>query len=152
MFCVLPPTTVQERRLTSSKQQLVQGLVVAGAVCLRGASCLPENRTDDQVNAAIQAGTFENPSVNVRPRFRYWIPDASADLTTVAQDIASAKDAGAGGIEVLGYYDYGASPGNFVPVDWSTYGWGTPAWSKLHQPACRDEMTRTVPIFWALSR
>ena len=68
---------------------------------------------------------------NVRPRFRYWVPDASADLEYVAKDIEGAAAAGAGGVELLGYYLYGASPGTFVPVDWAVYGWGTPAWSKF---------------------
>jgi hypothetical protein len=85
---------------------------------------------DDQVNAPIRAGTFQNPSANVRPRFRYWIPDASVDLDTVEQDVVGAKAAGAGGLEVLGYYDYGSNPGTFEPTDWATYGWGTDAWSK----------------------
>lgn len=91
-------------------------------------SCLPVDHLDDQVEAAILAGSFANPSANVRPRFRYWLPDASANLTRVALDIADAKQAGAGGVEVLGYYLYDSSPGNIVPTDWTTYGWGTPAW------------------------
>lgn len=93
-------------------------------------NCLPENPTDDQVEAAIDAGTFANPSANVRPRFRYWIPDASVNISRVVQDIAGAAAAGAGGVEVLGYYLYGGNPGDFAPVDWSVYGWGTSAWSK----------------------
>lgn len=92
-------------------------------------SCLPENHLDDQVEAVINAGTFANPSANVRPRFRYWLPDASVNLSRVTLDIADAKHAGAGGVEVLGYYLYDSSPGNIVPTDWTTYGWGTPAWS-----------------------
>jgi hypothetical protein len=49
----------------------------------------------------------------------------------VAKDIEDAAVAGAGGVEVLGYYQYGANPGEFAPVDWAQYGWGTPAWSRL---------------------
>ena len=37
--------------------------------------------TDDQVDPNIPYGTFDNPSVHVRLRFRYWIPDASVNLT-----------------------------------------------------------------------
>ena len=97
----------------------------------RVVSSLPNNKTDDQQGASINAGTFQNPSSAVRPRFRYWVPDASVDLTAVGEDIAGAASAGAGGVEVLGYYLYGGSqPGDYAPVDWSKYGWGTPAWSK----------------------
>lgn len=31
--------------------------------------------TDDQINPDIPFGTFENPSSNVRPRFRYFLQD-----------------------------------------------------------------------------
>jgi hypothetical protein len=89
--------------------------------------------TNDQVNAPINYGTFQNPSSNVRPRFRYWVPDASVDLSTIAADIASAGKAGAGGVELLGYYFYGEHPDDprYSPVlvDWTEFGWGTPAWS-----------------------
>ena len=81
------------------------------------------------MDAAIDAGTFQNPSVNVRPRFRYWIPDASVDPEQAVQDVVGAKAAGAGGVEVLGYYLYDSAPGNFAPSNWEIYGWGTPAWS-----------------------
>ncbi|KAH7245011.1 hypothetical protein BKA59DRAFT_526423 [Fusarium tricinctum] len=77
------------------------------------------------------SGTFQNPSVHVRPRFRYWTPDASADPDYLRSDVSTAGAIGAGGFELLGYYLYGGTPegtGNFSPVDWSIYGWGTPAW------------------------
>lgn len=70
---------------------------------------MPYNHTDALVNAAIDAGTFTNPSQNVRPRFRYWVPDASVDLTTLAEDVRQAGVVGAGGVEILGYYLYGGT-------------------------------------------
>lgn len=33
---------------------------------------LPYDHLNDQVEAAIDSGTFQDPSVNVRPRFRFW--------------------------------------------------------------------------------
>ncbi|KAI9740347.1 MAG: hypothetical protein M1834_004926 [Cirrosporium novae-zelandiae] len=92
---------------------------------------LPENHTDSLVNSVVDSGTFQNPSAQIRPRFRYWVPDASVDPEYLAKDVASAGAVGAGGVEVLGYYLYGGTPegtGNYSPVDWSVYGWGTPAW------------------------
>ncbi|KAH8879860.1 hypothetical protein GQ53DRAFT_853096 [Thozetella sp. PMI_491] len=83
---------------------------------------------------AIDAGTFQDPSANVRPRFRYWIPDASADLDTVVDDVREIARIGASGFELLGFYLYGGPPagfGTYAPVDWSVYGWGTEAWRKL---------------------
>ena len=53
--------------------------------------------------------------MNVRPRFRYWVPDASADHATLAADVKAAGDVGAGGVEVLGYYLYGGTALALVP-------------------------------------
>ena len=85
--------------------------------------------TNDQVYADINYGSFQNPSNSVRPRFRYWVPDASADPDTVNSDIIGASERGIGGVEYLGYYLYGGGEAGDIPVDWSLYGWGTPAWS-----------------------
>jgi hypothetical protein len=75
---------------------------------------------------------FSNPSARYRPKFRYWIPDASVDPERVKADIASAGAQGAGGVEVLGYYWYGNFGSFFpVPVDWVEYGWGTESWSTV---------------------
>ncbi|CAK1355414.1 hypothetical protein CB0940_00861 [Cercospora beticola] len=98
--------------------------------------------TDDQTGSSVDYGTFEDPSSNVRPRFRYWIPDASVDLDIVADDLRKVKDVGMGGVELLGYYLYGNYPqqieeGGPVPVDWTQYGWGTPAWKNLTDAALR---------------
>jgi hypothetical protein len=103
----------------------------------KSALSLPENRTNDQVNAPIASGTFQNPSSNVRPRFRYWVPDASVNTTRVALDIADAGRVGAGGVEVLGYYLYDSYAGEYVPVDWATYGWGTEAWKEVFTTAAQ---------------
>jgi hypothetical protein len=94
------------------------------------------HNTNDQVKANIDYGSFEDPSAYVRPRFRYWIPDASVDLNAVAEDFSKAKTVGMGGLELLGYYLYGNYPsviaeGGPVPVDWTKYGWGTEAWKDL---------------------
>lgn len=98
--------------------------------------------TDDQVNANIDYGTFQNPSSQVRPKFRYWVPDASVDPQGIANDIAAAGQAGAGGVELLGYYFYGELPNDQryspVLVDWTKYGWGTPAWSDCTFESLQD--------------
>lgn len=128
LVSILSP--IQLRRILNKTKSLYQALALAGIFYLPG-SCLPNKHTDDQINAAVDSGTFKNPSANVRPRFRYWLPDASVDLSRVEKDIEDAAAIGAGGVEVLGYYLYGGNPGDFAPVDWTRYGWGTPAWSNL---------------------
>lgn len=112
----------------------VLGLLAAGV-----AIALPENRTDPSFDALVDKGTFQNPSKNVRPKFRYWIPDASVDTEVVTRDVHSAKEIGCGGLELLGYYLYGGPPSNgagrgtYAPVDWAQFGFGTPAWRMLHK-------------------
>lgn len=96
--------------------------------------------TDDQVGQPVTYGTFEDPAAHLRPRFRYWIPDASINLTTVADDFVRVKEAGLGGLELLGYYLYGNYPeqiaeGGPTPTDWTKYGWGTEAWKELFSAA-----------------
>jgi hypothetical protein len=60
--------------------------------------------TNDQVNNPnIPYGSFNNPSAYVRPKWRYWIPDASVDPAGVANDVAEAAAQGAGGMELFGY-------------------------------------------------
>ena len=96
---------------------------------------LQARKTNGSVNSPIDRGTFQNPSVHVRPKFRYWIPDASVNSSIVARDVQAAGDVGAAGVECLGYYLYGGPPANgagrgiAAPVSWATYGFGTDAWS-----------------------
>jgi hypothetical protein len=109
-----------------------------------GLCCFPLvfANSDDQVNANINYGTFQNPSSVVRPRFRYWLPDASVDQATVSANIQSAASVGAGGVEFLGFYNYGGEVGITPPgADWAIYGFGTPAFQGQFKNAletCRN--------------
>ena len=94
---------------------------------------------NDQVNANVDYGTFQAPSANVRPRFRYWLPDASVNSSQVADDIRDAGRVGAGGVELLGFYLYGnvqIFPGNYdlLQSDWTVNYFGSPAWSQILFP------------------
>jgi hypothetical protein len=81
-------------------------------------------------------GDFMHPAPRDRPRFRYWLPDASVDPDILKTDIASAGSIGAGGIELVPFYNYGGSLGGPPPgVDWSKYGFGTPAFLELFESA-----------------
>ncbi|KAE8395445.1 hypothetical protein BDV23DRAFT_178499 [Aspergillus alliaceus] len=91
---------------------------------------------NDQFSADIDAGTFENPSALVRPRFRYWLPDPSVDELVVRDDIKSAAAIGAGGVEFLPWYNAGGVLGGAPPGDdWSKYGFGTPAFNRIFYAA-----------------
>ena len=94
--------------------------------------------TNDQVTANLDYGTFKSLSARVRPRFRYWLPDASVDHSTVQDNIKSAGAIGAGGVEFLPFYNYGAQLGASPPgADWSTYGFGTKEFKEIFLAALR---------------
>jgi hypothetical protein len=81
-------------------------------------------------------GSFRQPPARARPFFRYWLPDASVDGSVLAEDIASAGAVGAGGIELVPFYQYGLYAGRYPPgADWTTYGFGTPAYNSLFKRA-----------------
>lgn len=129
-----------------------KNVALAGALFAQSAIGL---NTNNQVAASIDYGSFSNPSAQVRPRFRYWIPDASVNLDVVADDFAKVKNVGMGGLELLGYYLYGNYPsivaeGGPVPVDWTKYGWGTEAWKDLTDVALKATKENGLIMDFAL--
>jgi hypothetical protein len=85
-----------------------------------------------EIASAIKYGTFVDPANNARMKFRYWLPDASVDIATVQSDIKAAGALGAGGVELVPLYNYGASlAGPPKGADWAAYGFGTPAFAKV---------------------
>ncbi|KAM0491001.1 hypothetical protein ACHAP8_010980 [Fusarium lateritium] len=81
-------------------------------------------------------GAFRKPSSEFRPPFRYWLPDSSIDSKIVASDIKSAAALGAGGVELVGFYEYGGELGVMPKgANWSTYGFGTPAYRDILKDA-----------------
>lgn len=88
--------------------------------------------TNDQTSAKVDRGTFDNPAARLRPRFRYWLPDAGVDVQTVQDNIKAAGAIGAGGVEFLPFYNYG---GQLSPeptgANWTKDGFGTPTFHKM---------------------
>ncbi|PVH76879.1 hypothetical protein DL98DRAFT_657077 [Cadophora sp. DSE1049] len=80
------------------------------------------------------SGSFQSPSVDLRPKFRYWLPDASIGANAMAADVNSIASIHAGGIEFLPYYNYGGQFGSQV-TDWAIYGYGTPAYNQVLKAA-----------------
>ncbi|KAH7377416.1 secreted protein [Cadophora sp. MPI-SDFR-AT-0126] len=80
------------------------------------------------------SGSFQNPQVENRPKFRYWLPDASVAPSAVAADVTSIGSIGGGGIELVPFYNYG---GVLAPAvtDWSIYGYGTARYNAIVKAA-----------------
>ncbi|KAE8385367.1 hypothetical protein BDV23DRAFT_176310 [Aspergillus alliaceus] len=80
----------------------------------------------------FEQAEFRNPAARVRPRFRYWLPDASVGPTVVQMNIQVAGANSAGGVEFLPYYNYN----EVVPrSDWVTYGFGTTEFVNIFKAA-----------------
>jgi len=119
-----------EDMLTSNKKLVILSLSILSLAYIRS---LLTNAVGNETGEK-SLGTFEDPPVHARPKFRYWIPDASANHSVVARDVQAAGEAGAGGLECLGFYLYGGPPANggagvAAPVSWAKYGFGTDEWS-----------------------
>jgi hypothetical protein len=102
-------------------------------------------------NAYADPGTFANPGSIARPYFRYWLPDASVNPEVVKSDIENAGAIGAGGVELLPFYNYGGSLGGPPSgVDWSEYGFGSPAFVKLFKAAIEAHRESNLKMDFAL--
>lgn len=96
-------------------------------------------------------GNFTRPSARIRPRFRYWLPDSSVDLGTLAEDIKSVADVGAGGVEFLPFFSYGGTIGSYPPgADWATYGFGTPHFHEVFRTALEAHEINGLVMDFAL--
>ncbi|KAJ0417245.1 hypothetical protein BJY00DRAFT_325726 [Aspergillus carlsbadensis] len=94
--------------------------------------------------------TFADPPADVRPRFRYWLPDASVDNDVVARDIRYTSDIGAGGVELVPFFEYGGSLNPNPPVDWSTYNFGTAPFVNLFKTALEAHAEHGLVMDFAL--
>ncbi|KAL4870682.1 hypothetical protein BDV12DRAFT_195159 [Aspergillus spectabilis] len=89
-------------------------------------------------------GTFTEPAANVRPRFQYWLPDASVDSEVVVRDIAGAAQVG--GIEFVPFFEYGGMP----PTNWSTYNFRTPPFVNISKAALNTHAEHGLVMDFAL--
>ncbi|KAJ9653016.1 hypothetical protein H2198_007763 [Neophaeococcomyces mojaviensis] len=127
-------------------------IAFALVLVLAAASAYPASQASERAATGTdpRLSTFADPPARVRPRFRYWVPDASVDLETLQQDIVSASSVGAGGVELLGIYDYGFF-GVPTPIpDWDTYAWGTPAWQAVLKRALQTHKDHNLSMDFAI--
>ncbi|KAL1877886.1 hypothetical protein Daus18300_002239 [Diaporthe australafricana] len=109
------------------------------------------NASQQLLNTTHDLDVFLDPPSRERPRFRYWLPDASVDPETVRSDIRAAGEIGAGGVEFLPYYNYGGELGPPPSgVNWSTYGFGTPPFLELFKSALETHKEAGLAMDFAL--
>ncbi|KAK0710720.1 hypothetical protein B0H67DRAFT_635319 [Lasiosphaeris hirsuta] len=91
--------------------------------------------------------TFACPPAAARPKFRYWFPDASIPPAVVQADVAAMAAVGAGGLQFLPFYNQGFPP---VSTNWSTYGFGTPAFKEVLRAALRETARQGLTFDFAV--
>lgn len=105
----------------------------------------------DSSGPSLSLGTFENPSVRCRPRFRYWLPDAGVDKEIVSTNIKDSGERGAGGVEFVPFYNYGGEAGDPPPqANWVTNGFGTPAFRDVFRTALQAHKEAGLLMDFAL--
>ncbi|OAA66806.1 hypothetical protein SPI_01382 [Niveomyces insectorum RCEF 264] len=112
---------------SAAKRTAVAGRLLRSVVLVAAASAVVADASD-----LLPVPSFAAPPAVFRPKFRYWLPDASVSAAALDADIAELAAAGAGGLELLPFYNYGQPP---VSTDWSVYGFGTPAFAALFRAA-----------------
>ncbi|KAF7514853.1 hypothetical protein G7054_g14949 [Neopestalotiopsis clavispora] len=97
--------------------------------------------------SAVGVLNFESPPPLYRPKFRYWLPDASISLPSVIGDVDHIASVGAGGLEFLPFYNYGLGP---ALTDWSIYGFGTEAFKNVFLSALNTSAFHQLNFDFAL--
>ena len=97
------------------------------------------------------AASLHRPPNDVRPFFRYWLPDASVDGGVLAKDIASSQAIGAGGVELVAFYNYGGYGGNYPKgADWARFNFGTKPFNELFNTALKAHKDLGLKMDFAL--
>ncbi|WP_242334231.1 glycosyl hydrolase [Streptomyces formicae] len=118
------------------------------------AAALPWGTTPQAAAAAPASGhgtgaggglprAFADPRPEVRPRFRWWWPDALVDTHEIEREIDQIAAAGFGGVEIAAVTHSMRGGGTIDPV---RYGWGTPAWVGAVEAALRRAKKRDVTV------
>ncbi|KAL2678407.1 hypothetical protein Neosp_009153 [[Neocosmospora] mangrovei] len=89
---------------------------------------------------------FRSPPLEFKPKFRYWLPDASADVEVLRQDIREMAAVGAGGFQFLSYYQIFPQPS-----DWSVYGYGTDTFRPFFRAAMETAQEEGVLMDFAVA-
>ncbi|MFF9455700.1 glycosyl hydrolase [Streptomyces flaveolus] len=87
------------------------------------------------------ARSFSSPAAPVRPKFRWWWPDALVDADEIRREIDRIADAGFGGVEIAA-----VTHSVSQPIDPSRYGWGTPAWADAVETALGQAKKRGILV------
>ncbi|GAA3960083.1 glycosyl hydrolase [Actinomadura viridis] len=130
-----------------SRRHVLQIGTAAGAGAVL-ASALPLGGPAVADAAPGQAGPlaadgFARPAAAVRPRFRWWWPDAHVTPAEIRREIDQIADAGFGGAEIVALHH---SIRDKSVLDPENHGWGTPAWNAGVEAALDQARKRGITV------
>ncbi|XVQ08432.1 glycosyl hydrolase [Spirillospora sp. CA-255316] len=105
-------------------------LPIGGGAVAHAATGLPEGR-------------FARPAAAVRPKFRWWWPDAHVTPAEIRREIDQIADAGFGGAEIVAVHHSIRDKSVLDPVH---HGWGTPAWNAGVEAALDQARRRGITV------
>ncbi|NGO74570.1 alpha-L-rhamnosidase [Streptomyces sp. YC504] len=121
------------------RRTLLRMSAVAGA-----ATALHWGGATGTATAAPFAGAVPGlgaPASSVRPKFRWWWPDALVDTAEIAREIRAIAEGGFGGVEIAA-----VTHSMTEQLDTVRYGWGTAAWRAAIEAALREAKKRDVEV------
>ncbi|GAA2883923.1 glycosyl hydrolase [Streptosporangium fragile] len=131
-----------------TRRRVLQAGALAGAAAAVGwgsplGAAAAQARTRTFRGDGDLAGWFANPGSAVRPRFRWWWPDAKVDLAEIRREVDQIADAGFGGAEIAAVHH---SIRDKSILDVAVNGWGTPAWNAAVEAALDQAAKRGITI------
>ncbi|WP_395106800.1 glycosyl hydrolase [Actinomadura sp. SCN-SB] len=124
-----------------SRRRVMQAGLAAGAVAALPLSVRPGTAAADP--APFPAAHFARPGAEVRPRFRWWWPDAHVTPAEIRREIDQIADAGFGGAEIVALHHSIKDKSVLDPVH---HGWGTPAWNAGVEAALDQARKRGITV------
>ncbi|WLQ66393.1 MULTISPECIES: glycosyl hydrolase [Streptomyces] len=133
--------------LSSLRRRAVLGMAAAaGALAALPlsegtATAAPASPAGGPAAKGAFARRFADPAAPVRPKFRWWWPDALVDSDEIEREIDQIAAAGFGGVEIAA-----VTHSLSEPVDPVRHGWGTRAWTDAVETALRRARKRDIVV------
>jgi hypothetical protein len=127
------------------RRALLKMGAAAGAVAAVPWSATPAtgatSTTQNTARRGTTPGSFAAPPSAVRPKFRWWWPDALVDTAEIEREVDQIAAAGFGGVEIAA-----VTHSLSEHIDPARHGWGTPAWTKAVETALRRSAERDISV------
>ncbi|RFC70905.1 glycosyl hydrolase [Streptomyces sp. AcE210] len=114
---------------------------LAGAATALSSAAVGQALAQGSGPTGASAVGLRDPAAAVRPKFRWWWPDALVDTGEIAREIREIAATGFGGVEIAA-----VTHSMDEQLDTVRYGWGTAAWRAAVEAALREAKKRDVVV------